>query len=724
MKRTSSRLPLSSRSSTSSSSSSSDVEGDLTQHQRSLQTQSLAQRQLPATPLDVPAAGAQAPSHPVSLLEQVNRLLETPITAQMQVPSGMPSTAQASVNEILSSVQTLEDLETAFKLLDSPWTHDAAGALSGALAALCMRCAFEDPGVMCALIGRLLTRSHTDRQHQEALKALLANADNLPLPALRALVALLQEMEDLPADMAKAREALFGRYRQREVEASMARPRSASMDASAMLLNEPLQQVDKTTAINISGSNVQAGPGVQIIPLPHQAHPPLAEGQLFSISLPELLHQDPGQLIINFAKPEVDLLPPQANPLLHRAREGFMNLALVNRQIYNRMEGRWHPELASLGWCFRLNRFEQELTKTVGYLDCQLPSFDLQQALVELVAPDAHTAVALEHLPNAPQSRIDVLIKRLFAGTSVSVIKGLVDVLFSELAKQARLGDMAESGERAFVDLKQFARRVIIAALRLLHPEECGAILQHVCNGLGAKLPPEQLGECLIEMCIAFRMSPHLANLRKQMEMLATQHPAVKPLEARLNCILEFLQAPAAASEEVVTKVLEHLNTAVFWGPSELDPLLRLAERAVLAPGAAASLSQPVEAAVKKFIVHACLLYKDRVYPRGSFCIGPDFWMDEFFEIRQFPIELLRSVFSQLDLRVRLMVLMQRRILPSDQHLFELVRDLVSDDGVQRNIRRRVVQHWLGPLLSNPGQNPMLHQELQDMNNALLQHGA
>ncbi len=729
MKRTSSSLHSSARSSTSSSS---DVEGDVTQPRRSPQTQSLAQGQLPAAPLDVPADGGQAPFHPVPLLEQVNRLLETPITAQMEGPPGIPSTTQASVNRILSSVQTREHLEAAFKLLDAPWTHDAAGALSGALAALCMQCAFEDPGDMCAQILRLLARSHTDRQHQEAFKALLANADNLPLPALRALVALLQEREDVPAEMAQAREALLGRYRQREVEASRAGPRSASMGASATLLDQPFQQVDNTTAVNITGFNVQAGPGVQIIPLPHQAHPPLAEGQLFSMSLPELLYEDPGGLIINFAKPNVELLPPQANHALQRAREGFMNMALVNKQIYERLQRGWHPELAALGWCFRLNRFEQKLAETVSYFDCLLPSSDLQQALLELVAPDPHTAVALEHLPNAPQSRIDVLIKRLFAATSVSVIKGLVDALFGELAKQARLGDRAESRGRAFVDLKQFARRAIIATLRMPHSEGRSAILNHVCNGLEAKLPPAPLGECLIEMCIALRMSPHFANLRKQTEMLASRNPAVKPLEARLNCILEFLQSPAAASEEVVAAVLQQLGTAVFWGPSDFDPLLALADRAVLAPGAAASLSQrqrrEVETAVTKFIVHACLLYKDRVLPRGSFCIGSDFWMDEIFEIRQFPIELLRRVVSQLDLRVRLMIVMQRRILPSDQHLFDLVRDLVSDNGVLRNIRLRVVQHWLMPLLARPGQNAALYQELRDMRNALqqpgIQHGA
>jgi hypothetical protein len=479
---------------------------------------------------------------------------------------------------------------------------------------------------------------------------------------------------------------------------------------------------------------VQAGPGVLLIPLPHQPPPPLAEGQLFSISLPQLLDRDPGGLIINFATPAVDLLPPQANPALQRARETFMNMALVNWQIYKRLERPWHPQLAALAWCFRLNRFEQKLATTVGYLDCQLPSADLQEALLELVAPDPHTAVALEHLPNAPQSRIDVLIKRLFAaGTTVSVITNLVDALFSELAKQARLGDTAGSRERAFVDLKQFARRVIIATVfRFGDPEQSSEILQHVCGGLSAKLPPAQFGECLIEMCIAFRMSPLLATLRKQMEMLARRYPAVKPLEARLNCILEFLQAPVAASEEVVIAVLEHLDTAVFWGPSELEPLLRLAERAVLAPGAAGSLSQPlrdaVETAVANFIVHACLLSKDRIHPGGSFLIGSDFFMEEIFQIQQFPIELLRRVFSQLDLRVRLMIVMQKRVHPRDQRLFELVRDLVSDNGVLRRIRLEVVWHWLRPLLSNPGQNVALEQELQDMSNALqqpgVQHGA
>jgi hypothetical protein len=362
----------------------------------------------------------------------------------------------------------------------------------------------------------------------------------------------------------------------------------------------------------------------------------------------------------------------------------------------------------------------------VSYFPCQLPGFDLQQALVELVAPDPHTAVALEHLPNAPQRRIDVLIKRLFAGTSVSVIKGLVDVLSS------KLGNMAESGEWAFVDLKQFARRAIIATLRMPDPEDCNAVLLHVCNSVSEKLPPEQIGECLIEMCIALRMSPtHFANLSNQMKTLASRYPAVKPLEARLNCILEFLQAPAAASEEVVTAVLEYLDTAVFWGPSEFDPLLLLAKRADLAPGAAAALSQPlqdaVDAAVAKFIKHACWLYKDRVLTRGVFCIGSNFWMDETFELRRFPINLLRRVVSQLDLRIRLMIMMQRRIAPSDQHLFELVRDLVNDNGVPHSTRLDVVKHWLRPLLSNPGWNPVLYQDLQDMYNALLrqriQHG-
>jgi hypothetical protein len=296
-----------------------------------------------------------------------------------------------------------------------------------------------------------------------------------------------------------------------------------------------------------------------------------------------------------------------------------------------------------------------------------------------------------------------------------------VDALFKELAEQAPLG------ERAFVDLKQFARRAIIAAVRLPYPALSGAIFWHVCSGLGEKLPPVELGECLIEACVALRMSWHFASLRKQMEMLASQHPAVKPLETRLNCILEFLQAPAAASEEVVKAVLEHLDTAVFWGPSELDPLLELAQRAVLAPGAAASLSQglrdEVETAVANFIVHTCLDYKDRVHPHGSFCIGPDFFMDEIFVIWRFPIELLRRVVAQMDLRIRLMIVMQKRIGPSDQQLFELVRDLVGDNGVLRSIRRSVVQHWLIPLLANPGQNVALHQELLDMDNALLQPG-
>lgn len=210
------------------------------------------------------------------------------------------------------------------------------------------------------------------------------------------------------------------------------------------------------------------------------------------------------------------------------------------------------------------------------------------------------------------------------------------------------------------------------------------------------------------------------------METLASLYPAVQPLEARLNCILEFLQAPAAASNEMVKAVLDYLDTAMFWGPSELDPLLALAQRAVLAPGAAGlspSAQAAIETAVMKFIVHACLLYKDRVHPHGSFFIGSDFWMEEIFEIWRFPIELLRRVFSQLDLRVRLMIVMQKRVHPRDQRLFELVRDLVSDNAVLRRIRLAVVQHWSIPLLSNPGQNVALEQELQDMYNALLQPG-
>jgi hypothetical protein len=248
-----------------------------------------------------------------------------------------------------------------------------------------------------------------------------------------------------------------------------------------------------------------------------------------------------------------------------------------------------------------------------------------------------------------------------------------------------------------------FVRRVVIAALRL-PSDKRRVIVSHVW-AQRQKLPLKQYAECLIEFGVHLRGTQD-AELMKIMRDLVGLQPALEPLELRLNNLLKFLQAPSAASEELMTEVLDYLNTAVFWGPSEFEPLLHLAERADLAAGAAASLSQPlreaVESCAENFIVHACSL-------------------DEIGPIRELPIEFLRRVFSRLDIPIMMMIVKPQRVLLRDLVLFPLVCDFARNSSVGGHDRMVIVTHWWraihfmrGPVARD------LQEQLEDMHRALL----
>lgn len=650
------------------------------------QSPALIQDQCPAVPLDVPAAA--------TLVEQ-----ETSIT------QGRPglTTVPASVKQLLSQVGTLDKLEAAFKLLDDSSIHPLTGELSGALAALCMRLAFPHPDVLCRMLRQLLMPSHVHEQHLAALEAILAGANNLPLPALRAVVLLLQEThkstEAWPDKTEEKFDVLFSSYLQRQAMEGAVSPLSESTDASAALLNQPLEFGDPRV-LDATESNGPACPGVQSSLL-HQVQQP------FSDALPKLLCSDVGGLIIGWIKPDLELLPPQTGVSLAKSQEILGTMWLVNKQICSRMKGQWYPEWAALAWCFKLNSFER--TPWAGLMGL----VNLRQALVKLISPDPQTAVVLENWPNALQVRIDILIRRLTSSMPLDVEMSLVDQLFGELAQ---LGDSKRKSECEFVDLKHFVRLVILAALRRPHHRR-DAIVQHVCNALNSSkaVPPEQFAECLVELCIAYHDYPQtFPAMKAKLESLAGEHPAVKPLEARLDRVLSFLRAPAMASEELMATMLEYLSTAVFWTLSEFSVLLKLADRAEGAP-----LPQPLqgalEDAVAAFILHTCWLDKNRVHPDGVFFIGPAFSLTEIALIRKLPIGLLVRVFPRLDVRVKLMLTMQKHQF--DPRWLPLLSALAEDERLPREDRLIVVKHWLQPFADDPGNQ--FRKQLDSMVEAL-----
>src|SRR4051812_17092604 len=123
-------------SSTTSSGSDDATTSNVAKRQKTLQTET-AKEPAPGQ-LDRPPCVA-ATSHAMPVHEQVSQLLEEWFGTQAEEQPDTPSTAQTSVGRILSSVQTFPDLPAAFKLLDAPWFHDAAGQRASTLAVLCLR---------------------------------------------------------------------------------------------------------------------------------------------------------------------------------------------------------------------------------------------------------------------------------------------------------------------------------------------------------------------------------------------------------------------------------------------------------------------------------------------------------------------------------------------------------------------------------------------------------
>jgi hypothetical protein len=454
---------------------------------------------------------------------------------------------------------------------------------------------------------------------------------------------------------------------------------------------EPPPETRADSAPQENATNIPHHPGQILIPIEDQT-PTLTGNQIVAVNpgrserhpLVRLLSSDVGPLIVDYAKPQLDLTATRKDETLQAIRHLYNHLRYVNKDLNGLIKTRFpcNAETQAILWLHKLNRV------TSNFLADQNPNSTWGKsygracaALSLLIKAESDIDVRLPNQPHAQRRRAEVLAQRLVSCGDIELVR----VLLAELFDAALSVEVA--AHQMFIDRQHLALSALGAFVRRFSLQhDAVAIVQHIIAHTDDMLSDEQRAALFVEMASSNQRTQMLRGLDRNYP----EFPAFRQF-VREACL--FLNDPSEASDELRETMIDHLEQDdTSWTPSNVQLIEALADLVNPAEGVTA-LSNAQTIRVQRILTR---------YMEALNAMHADIHMSSVrAHLYRIPNAMLMSAFNDLAIYDRLkiagIILDPYRPTGREDYLAELdtwlpvIRNVLGDRSIPIEYRRRLM---------------------------------
>lgn len=475
------------------------------------------------------------------------------------------------------------------------------------------------------------------------------------------------------------------------------------LDVPPPSTTEPPPETRADSAPQENATNIPHHRGQIIIPIEDQT-PTLTGNQIVAVNhgpserhpLVRLLSSDSGPLIIDYAKPQLDLTATRKDETLQAILHLYNHLKYVSKDLNGLIRTRFpcNAETQAILWLHRLNRVtsnflaDQDLNSTVSEWCATATHRASIAKLSLLIKAESDIDVRLPNQPNAQRRRAEVLAQHLISCGDIPVVRALLSALF----------DAALSVEvvahRMFIDREHLALSALGAFVRRFSLQHNCArmVFEEISASADSFLSDEQLA--------AFTAETHGDHRTHVLRLLDRNYPKLPAFRQFVREACLFLNDPSEASDKLRETMIDHLEQDdTSWTPSNVQLIEALADLVDPAEGVT-PLSNTQRIRVQRILTR---------YMEALNAMHADIHMSSVrAHLFRIPNAMLMSAFDELaiydKLKIAGIILDPYRPGNTQDYLAELdtwlpaIRNVLSDRSIPIEQRQRLVDGLLTEL--------------------------